>query len=226
MKICEICGCNEEETHCMTVSKKWNMTLCGKHIQQLKRHNKIIDASKQERNRNELNEIRIYEDHAGIVLYNMQGKEIAEALIDLDDVEKCKEHKWFIEDENYYVTSAKNKYKSKLRLHRFILDAYNLKEEKEVDHKNINPLDNRKENLRFCTSQENSINRSKQKNNTSGVTGVVWNTKYNRWESKIYINKKKSHLGYFINKKDAIKVRKEAEIKYYGEFTPIRYNEG
>ena len=32
------------------------------------------------------------------------------------------------------------------------------------------------------------------------------------------INGKQKHLGYFINKEDAKKARKEGEIKYFGEF--------
>ena len=43
------------------------------------------------------------------------------------------------------------------------------------DHKNNQPLDNRKENLRLCTNQENAFNSSKPRNNTSGAKGVSWN---------------------------------------------------
>ena len=55
------------------------------------------------------------------------------------------------------------------------------------------------------------------KNNTSGVTGVHWHKVKKKWEATITEGKKK-YLGIFTNKEDAIKARKEAEIKYYGEF--------
>ena len=48
--------------------------------------------------------------------------------------------------------------------------------------------------------------------------GYCWNKLRNKWQAQIKINKKCIHLGYFIDKKDAIKARKEAEKKYFGEF--------
>lgn len=53
------------------------------------------------------------------------------------------------------------------------------------------------------------------KNNTSGVTGVSWNSKSSKWCARIGIHKKRITLGYYENKEDAIKARKEAEEKYF-----------
>ena len=50
---------------------------------------------------------------------------------------------------------------------------------KEIDHKNQNPTDNRLSNLR--ETNENNRNKSKQKNNTSGYTGVSWDKNRNKW---------------------------------------------
>ena len=54
--------------------------------------------------------------------------------------------------------------------------------------------------------------------NTSGTKGVWWNAKREKWIAEIMIDNKKYYLGEFINKEEAIKTRKEAEIKYFGEF--------
>ena len=62
------------------------------------------------------------------------------------------------------------------------------------------------------------MNRRLQSNNTSGYTGVSFDKKTNKWMARI----NKVTLGYFENIEDAIKARKEAEIKYFGEF---RYKE-
>lgn len=62
------------------------------------------------------------------------------------------------------------------------------------------------------------MNRSMRSDNTSGVTGVYWCKSRNKWNAEIRINSKKINLGYFINKEDAIKARKRAEIKYFGEY--------
>lgn len=91
---------------------------------------------------------------------------------------------------------------------------------KYYDHKDRNPLNNRRHNLRPANQQENNRNHSKSSINTSGVIGVGWHKTLNKWQSRIYINKKVIHLGYFDNKDDAIKARLYAEQKYFKEFAP------
>lgn len=57
-------------------------------------------------------------------------------------------------------------------------------------------------------------------NNTSGVTGVSFDKWSNKWRAYIKLNGKMKYLGRFSNISDAIKVRREAEIKYFSEFSP------
>ena len=56
------------------------------------------------------------------------------------------------------------------------------------------------------------------RNNTSGVIGVHWDKVIKKWRARVMLNGKSKHLGYFTNKEDAIKARKEGEIKYFGDF--------
>ena len=63
------------------------------------------------------------------------------------------------------------------------------------------------------------MNKGIRSNNSSGVTGVGWSKKNNKWRARITLNNKEYHLGYFDDKNDAIKARKEAENKYFGEFS-------
>lgn len=84
----------------------------------------------------------------------------------------------------------------------------------QIDHINHKRADNRIENLREVTNQENACNRTKLSNNTSGITGVVWDKSTNKWMSQIQVDGKKKTLGRFDDLEDAIKSRKEAEIKY------------
>lgn len=60
----------------------------------------------------------------------------------------------------------------------------------QVDHINGNRADNRKSNLRICTNQENSMNRNKNKNNTSGYKGVVYDKERKKWRARIQHNGK------------------------------------
>lgn len=84
----------------------------------------------------------------------------------------------------------------------------------EIDHINHNPADNRISNLREATPQENQRNRSMQKNNKSGVTGVRWYKPTKSWLSAIRINRRTEHLGYFRSFFEAVCARKSAENKY------------
>lgn len=62
----------------------------------------------------------------------------------------------------------------------------------------------------------NKISRTKPiKSNTSGVTGVSWNSKKEKWVAQIWFKGHLYYLGRFDNKNDAIKARKEAEKKYF-----------
>ena len=68
------------------------------------------------------------------------------------------------------------------------------------------------------------MNNAPSKNNTSGKTGVSWNKSRMKWEAYIWHNKKKIFLGGYLSKEEAIAARKEAEIKYFGEYRYITEN--
>lgn len=84
----------------------------------------------------------------------------------------------------------------------------------QCDHVNHDRTDNRICNLRLVTNQENQKNASKRKDNTSGISGVSLKKGANKWVAQIRANGKRTYLGTFINKSDAIAARKAAEIKY------------
>jgi len=83
-----------------------------------------------------------------------------------------------------------------------------------VDHQNGCGLDNRFENLRDVTSSVNSQNRRLGVRNKSGHLGVSWNSNIKKWKSAIVVQGKLHHLGYYTNKEDAIKIRKQAEADF------------
>lgn len=181
---------------------------CSRHYQQYKKYGCIKHVGRSEK---DLNEIIEYDDYAEIVLYNKNCEEVARAIIDLDDIEKCKKYKWTLKSDSGYVCNLKNlNY-----IHRFIV---NCPEDMVVDHVNHNKLDNRKINLRICSQGENTFNHKMYKTNTSGYPGVSWHKKANKWRVRIQIKGKEINLGLFEDLDEAIKVRKEAEIKYFGEY--------
>lgn len=200
MKICKVDGCNDK-TH--------GKGYCNKHYRQFKRYGKVRRTLKDP------NEIILYDNYAEIILYDINSNEKAKTLIDLDDMHKVKKYKWCL-DAYGYVRGGKEK---KIQLHRFIMNCPN---DMVVDHVNLNPLDNRKMNLRICIKQQNEMNRPLRNNNTSGITGVSLHKQTNKWRAYIQYNQKFIHLGLFDTKEEAIKAREQAEIKYFGEY---RYKE-
>lgn len=89
-----------------------------------------------------------------------------------------------------------------------------------VDHVNGNGLDNRRENLRICSQQQNLRNRKIHKNNRSGFKGVYYDSGCTRrpWRAEIRANGKKIGLGYFVDPEEAHKAYLDASAKLHGEF--------
>ena len=76
-----------------------------------------------------------------------------------------------------------------------------------IDHINNNSLDNRIENLRIVTHQQNNWNRNSK--------GYTWDKKYNKWHAQIMINRKNKNLGCFENEEDARNAYLEAKSLYH-----------
>lgn len=90
--------------------------------------------------------------------------------------------------------------------------------QQDIDHANGIPSDNRWNNLRVATREQNAQNRAPGRNNTSGHVGVHWFKQYGCWRAHIRANGKEHFLGHFDDKNAAIKVRLEAERRLFGNF--------
>ena len=146
-------------------------------------------------------------------------------LYDADDEEKILAHRWHIkkgghgyyaatnmphpDGEWYYRPSGiRHRRQTSLRLHRLIM---NTPKGMQTDHINGDTLDNRKENLRVATREENGRNRGRTKKNTSGFKGVSYQKKpkgrineYSKpWKARIVHNGKHIYLGMFATPEEA-----------------------
>lgn len=148
---------------------------------------------------------------------NPYGKN--EFYIDYEMYDRIKEYTWFFNPGGYLMAKEKNS-KKDIFMHRLIMDILD-KPELIVDHikGKYTRNDNRLKNLRIATMAENVRNSGLQSNNTSGVIGVYWNKKEQKWKAQINYNYKRIFLGTFENFTDAVKARKEAEEKYFGEYS-------
>jgi hypothetical protein len=107
---------------------------------------------------------------------------------------------------------------NKVRAHRVAWFLYHGElPDCQIDHINRNRADNRICNLRLAVNNEadNLQNLGVRKDNTSGVPGVVWNKRKNKWFARIHSGNKQICLGYFESFDDAVAARKEGEKKYF-----------
>ena len=199
----------------------WNCTctLCGneciRDVSYLKTNNSPMcqRCSVIKGNNNKIKDNKIeYKDDYAIINDKV--------IVDIEDIDKILSYHRYvsINSSGYaYINWGQKEY----FLHRLIMGLpqdYDFETNTIVDHKNGNRLDDRKENLRICNKSNNPMNCRIYKNNTSGCKGVTWLERLGKWQAVISVNKKQIYLGIYANKEDAIRVRKEAEEKYYGEF--------
>lgn len=84
----------------------------------------------------------------------------------------------------------------------------------DVDHINGIRTDNRWDNLREVTRQDNLRNSAKPSTNTSGVIGVSWSNQRQKWFARISVNNKTKYLGVFENFDEAVLARTTASNHY------------
>lgn len=85
--------------------------------------------------------------------------------------------------------------------------------EGQIDHINGRCDDNRFANLRIATVSENQRNKALLRNNKSGVNGVHWCKRSQKWRASARVNGRHLSLGYFVNFEDAKFARQHANIK-------------
>ena len=100
-------------------------------------------------------------------------------------------------------------------VHRIVYEMHfgRIKDGLEIDHINGIRHDNRIENLRAVSKSVNQLNRAKQSNNTSGVTGVRWHTQRNRWRAQF----RDEYLGLFETIEEAEAAYKAASDGFVTE---------
>lgn len=144
------------------------------------------------------------------VFVNGKGR-VHECLIDTNDLSRVSEfpNSWYARfDKNtqkFYVSGFIGR--KMFHIHRWITDV---EDDMFVDHRDIDPLNNCRGNLRTVTDAENKQNRSIQRNNKSGFRGVSWYRSYEKWQAEYKLNGKRHHLGYFDTIEEAAQAVKTA----------------
>ena len=203
IRFCKVENCNREHRA---------FGYCSKHYQQVKKYGRIKVSLKDP------NEIILDQDIARISIYNKNGDKCAEAIVDATFYHKIRKYRWGLAS-GYAIASLGNGKKS--FLHNVVLNTKPSNHVFEVDHINRDKLDNRRSNLRICTKTQNNVNSAIRSDNTSGVKGVSWSQKYEKWHAYLHLNGKRRLSRYFKEFLEAVEARRQAEIVYFKEFAPI-----
>jgi len=142
------------------------------------------------------------------------------AIVDDADFEFLNQFKWQYHLPGYaWRTDYSGGKKKTVPMHRLII---NTPKGMETDHINGNGLDNRRNNLRFATKQENQMNQRVQKRNKSSkYKGVNWHKVTQKWQVRIHKNKVVLHIGCFDSEKEAALAYNLKAQELFGEFARL-----
>lgn len=142
--------------------------------------------------------------------------------IDQEDKIKFNIKNYYIQNGHIYISrKISGKFKM-LRLSRLIM---NCPKGMEVDHINRNKLDNRRENLRIVTHQQNNFNRGSEKQSTSVYKGVNFLPKRQSWRAQIGKDYKQTQIGEFKKERWAAMAYDIAAKDLYGEYANLNFSE-
>ena len=143
-----------------------------------------------------------------------------QAIVDDEDYEWLNKFKWSI-ISGYPRRRSKNTEPGgggkSIMMHRMIMQPMS---GFEVDHINGIRNDNRRCNLRLCTSHDNDCNKRKVRG-VSKHKGVWFDKSSKKWYSEIKVNGKRIRLGSYDTEDEAGKVYNDSAIEYFGEFANL-----
>ena len=191
------CICGEKKT-----AGVYGRFYCNKHYQNIRRYGQPYGKG-----RRSTNIFRLKND-----VLEITAKNGTVFLADAEDAEKLQRYSWCVSKSGYAVARIDGRV---VRMHRFIMgiDSPDI----IIDHKNNNKCDNRKSNLRICSSADNARNKSVSKGCKSGHLGIR-KTKEGKFNVRITKDRKEIHVGNYISIEEAVRAREQAENKYHGEF--------
>ena len=145
------------------------------------------------------------------------------AIVDDADYEELSKYKWHAHRRKtgiFYALRWSARKKGKRHLIQMSREILGLKkgDPRQADHVNHITLDNRRDNIRICTNQQNQQNQKPSLNTTSQYKGVYWCKQKKRWHARIKINRESKYLGLFTKEKYAAQAYNLAAKRHFGEF--------
>jgi hypothetical protein len=143
------------------------------------------------------------------------------AIVDDEDFEFLNRRMWQFTTGGYVTTTIRRiGCRKTICMHRLVM---NTPDGMDTDHINGNKLDNRKENLRICTTAENCQNQKIRTTNKSGYKGVFFCKYTNKWRAMIRTNYKLKNLGVFKTPEEAALAYDAEAIAKHGKFARTNF---
>ena len=140
------------------------------------------------------------------------------AIVSSIDYDWLSQWKWTVFNGRYVRRTAYiGNIKRTIHMHREVL-GLSPDDPRKGDHINHNPLDNRRENLRIATLEQNAQNARVRKDNTSGVKGINWNKECSVWIVRVQCGGVRRLVGRFKEYERALEALTEATKALHGEF--------
>jgi hypothetical protein len=149
------------------------------------------------------------------------------AIVDATDYEWLMRWKWFarlrrtgigydaMRHSGYKTSKDKTLYMSRVVL------GVTSEDLPTVDHENHNTLDNRRKNLRPATYSQQSQNRIRGSNNSTGFKGVSFCSKQGKYQAQIAVSHQRTHLGFRDTPEEAYGLYCEAAKRLHGRFAQL-----
>ncbi|MCO5129788.1 MAG: HNH endonuclease [Xanthobacteraceae bacterium] len=91
----------------------------------------------------------------------------------------------------------------------------------EIDHIDMDRSNNRWSNLRAATTSQNQANRKKLSNNASGIKGVSWHKRVQKWQVRAMKNGRHYSLGYTSSLAEAKSLYENAAQTLFGSYARV-----
>lgn len=150
------------------------------------------------------------------------------ALVDEDDYERLSRYRWTADVRKSGVYAKRhidkrwNGERMRIIIYLHMSVMGHPRGGKQIDHKDRNPLNNTKSNLRVCTPAENRRNSISWKTNKTGYRGVDPRPS-GRYGAYITHNYKNIFIGTYDTPEQAARAYDQKAIELFGEFANLNF---
>lgn len=144
------------------------------------------------------------------------------AFVDDADYDRVMTLKWFARKtkNSWYACHTTHPARQCVYMHRFILESPT---GTKTDHRDGNRLNNQRDNIRICTTRQNSQSYQKPYAGRKSPFRGVHVEKAGKWRARIKANGKEIHIGTFVTTEAAARAYDREARRYFGEWAQLNF---